>query len=229
MQQLTRDLLRANSVEALRQFSPHEFVGVIHTGRGDIPAVFSVCEGAPGAVVWLCQEDMEGPAGGVYAELARDLVAEGISSVRIAFRRPEAQLQCVADAMSAVTVLRSLGAQRVAVVGHSFAGAVAIQSASLNTAIDAVAALSAQGPGSESIDRIAPRPVFLLHGQDDQVINASVADVLYERAGDPKGLILFEGVGHDLSECREELYDYLMSWLIDQVGVLATPGGELQP
>lgn len=48
----------------------------------------------------------------------------------------------------------------------------------------------------EVIHRISPRPLFLLHGVDDDVIPVASAHALYERAGDPKELWLLDGLKH---------------------------------
>jgi alpha-beta hydrolase superfamily lysophospholipase len=52
-----------------------------------------------------------------------------------------------------------------------------------------------------TIDRVAglaPRPLLLVHGTEDDVVDVGQARRLYERAGEPKKLIVVEGVGHRL-------------------------------
>jgi uncharacterized protein len=48
----------------------------------------------------------------------------------------------------------------------------------------------------EVIDRIAPRPLFLIHGEEDEIIPLSEAYALYERAGEPKELWVLPGLLH---------------------------------
>jgi pimeloyl-ACP methyl ester carboxylesterase len=57
----------------------------------------------------------------------------------------------------------------------------------------------------EVIDRIAPRPLLLMHGVEDEMIPVASAHVLYARAGDPKELWLIDGLKH----CRalEEAFE----------------------
>ncbi len=57
----------------------------------------------------------------------------------------------------------------------------------------------------EVIERIAPRPIFLMHGTEDELIPVASAHTLYARAGEPKELWLQEGLKH----CRavEEAYE----------------------
>jgi fermentation-respiration switch protein FrsA (DUF1100 family) len=46
------------------------------------------------------------------------------------------------------------------------------------------------------IPSIAPRPVFIIHGTDDELIPAEQGLGLYEAAGEPKALWMVDGLGH---------------------------------
>jgi len=48
------------------------------------------------------------------------------------------------------------------------------------------------------IDRISPRPLLILHGESDELIDPSQALRLYEKAREPKEFILIPGAGHRL-------------------------------
>jgi dipeptidyl aminopeptidase/acylaminoacyl peptidase len=48
----------------------------------------------------------------------------------------------------------------------------------------------------EDIPSIAPRPVFIIHGTDDELIPAEQGLSLYEAAGEPKELWMVEMMGH---------------------------------
>jgi hypothetical protein len=48
----------------------------------------------------------------------------------------------------------------------------------------------------DDIAQIAPRPVLIMHGTDDTLIDASNARRLYDAAGEPRELVLVEGAGH---------------------------------
>lgn len=61
--------------------------------------------------------------------------------------------------------------------------------------------LSKQAP-IDVIDKIYPIPVLFLHGAEDWVIDASHSHKLYEKAKQPKKLIIFENVAH-----AEQLYE----------------------
>ena len=47
-----------------------------------------------------------------------------------------------------------------------------------------------------AVSHIAPRPLLLIHGEDDTVVPISHAELLYEAAGEPKELWRVRGVGH---------------------------------
>jgi dipeptidyl aminopeptidase/acylaminoacyl peptidase len=47
------------------------------------------------------------------------------------------------------------------------------------------------------ISSIAPRPVFIIHGTDDDTIPAKQGLRLYEAAGEPKALWMVDGMGHE--------------------------------
>lgn len=46
------------------------------------------------------------------------------------------------------------------------------------------------------VDKICPRPVLFIHGEKDWLIKPVHSKRLFEKAGDPKGLKIFEGAGH---------------------------------
>ncbi len=48
----------------------------------------------------------------------------------------------------------------------------------------------------DHVARIAPRPVFLMHGTADEVVDPTMATRLYDAAGEPKELWLAEGMDH---------------------------------
>ncbi len=57
----------------------------------------------------------------------------------------------------------------------------------------------------EVVDRIAPRPLLIVHGTADDVVPVASAHALYDRAAEPKELWLIDGLKH----CRglDEMYD----------------------
>ena len=52
----------------------------------------------------------------------------------------------------------------------------------------------------EYIAGIAPRPLLLVHGSRDETVDVSHAHRLYERAGDPRQIVIVDGAGHRLRQ-----------------------------
>jgi pimeloyl-ACP methyl ester carboxylesterase len=175
-------------------------------------------EGAAAAVMWVfgAGGGWNGPAGGLYPRLGRRLTAEGAASLEVAYRYPGQLDSCVEDVLAGLEWLKEEGRARVALVGHSFGGAVVIR-----VAIEApeqaagVAALSSQSYGAQGIGLLRGRPVLLAHGTADRVLPDRCSRDLYRMAGEPKRLLLYPRCGHGLDECRDALEVDLAAWLRD--------------
>lgn len=62
---------------------------------------------------------------------------------------------------------------------------------------------------------IAPRPLLLVHGNRDELVDVSQAYRLYDRAGEPKQIIIVDGAGHRLRQDDRAMaivIDWLKSW-----------------
>jgi len=62
------------------------------------------------------------------------------------------------------------------------------------------------------IDRIAPRPLLMIQGKDDDLIEEEQAWRLYEKAGEPKEIAIVAGAGHKL-RLSDEAMDIALAWL----------------
>ena len=102
--------------------------------------------------------------------------------------------------MAGLSFLKGIGHQRVALVGHSFGGAVAIAAATLSPLAVAVVAISSQLDGAHNVNQLAPRPLLLIHGTADTVLRDESSRLIFERAGEPKTLKLFSGANHGLTQ-----------------------------
>lgn len=65
---------------------------------------------------------------------------------------------------------------------------------------------------SGRIGRLSPRPVLIIHGDEDDVVDPRDAWALYDRAGEPKDVLIVEGAGHRL-RLSEEAMDGALKWL----------------
>ncbi len=59
---------------------------------------------------------------------------------------------------------------------------------------------------------IAPRPLLLIHGSDDNIVPVENAQLLYEKAGLPKQLVVIDGAGHRLRR-EKKVIDTIFNWL----------------
>lgn len=62
------------------------------------------------------------------------------------------------------------------------------------------------------VHRISPRPILIVHGDSDDLIEPSQALRLYHGAGEPKELVLIQGAGHKL-RTNERAVSTALSWL----------------
>ena len=204
---------------AVKELPDGQLRAILSTSRGDVRCILHTCEGGTGAVVWVggALGGFFGP-GGLYEALGIELVGEGITSLRLDYRQPSVFHECVLDVLGGVSFLKGLGAGRVALVGHSFGGAVVIKAGELSPLVVAVAALSSQTYGAQDAANLAPRSLLLVHGTEDSHLAPAASQWIYDRAQEPKELVFMEGAGHRLQECQDELRALLKSWLAGKVG-----------
>ena len=62
------------------------------------------------------------------------------------------------------------------------------------------------------IGRISPRPLLMIQGKDDDLIDEEQAWRLHERAGEPKEIAIVAGAGHRL-RLNNEAMDIALAWL----------------
>ena len=68
----------------------------------------------------------------------------------------------------------------------------------------------------EHVAGIAPRPLLLVHGGKDELVDVSHARKLYARAGEPKQIIIIDGAGHRLRQ-NDRAVAIVINWLKSQL------------
>jgi hypothetical protein len=121
------------------------------------------------------------------------------------------------DVLGGVDFLREQGCNKVALVGHSFGGAVVIAAAPLSDAVAAVVGLASQTYGAKYAYMVSPRPLLLIHGEKDDKLTYRCSVLINEIAREPKKLVLYPRAGHNLRECRNELHPVLKTWLLEKL------------
>jgi hypothetical protein len=192
---------------------------VLRTNGGDIETRYHAVPGAAAGVVWVggAGGGLDGPARGLYPEACRRLQERGIAGLRLHYRLPNHLEECVLDTLLGAEFLAREGAGRAGLVGHSFGGAIVISAGALAERAAAVVPMSTQTYGTGLAARVAPRPMLLIHGLADEILPADCSRQVYERAGEPRELVLLPGARHGLDEAREEVLELLVRWLSRQL------------
>ncbi|MHB8380836.1 MAG: dienelactone hydrolase family protein [Candidatus Binataceae bacterium] len=189
---------------------------VIRTTRGDIPMLLHGAAQPDRAVLCVsgAMGGLDGPAH-LYARLGLALPRQGIAVARLDYRAPGEFAECLVDAMAALTFLRGIEYRRLATVGHSFGGAVAINAGTIAQGVTAVAAISSQLGGAHMVGELAPRPLLLLHGTADAILSQQSSEAIFARAGDPKRLELIAGADHGFSAHGDRILEIVERWLLE--------------
>lgn len=198
---------------------------LIATTRGEIRGILHPCATQPGAAIYVggAMGGFEGPANDVYGRLA-DRLRPQMSGLRIHYRKPGAFEECVLDVLAGVSLLRGFGATGgVALVGHSFGGAVVIKAGELSEAVAGVAALSPQLYGTRTVDRLG-KPLLLVHGMRDGVLDYAASEDIHARATEPKRIVLYAASDHSLSQDAHDLEELLAGWLPQTVARIPSAG-----
>ncbi|MDP2920460.1 MAG: dienelactone hydrolase family protein [Dehalococcoidia bacterium] len=191
---------------------------IISLPDGDIECIFHSA-GRDKGIIWLCGAlgGLDGPSFGIFRILSQQMVADGFSSLRLHYRHPGNFEDCVQDVLAGIDFLRERGVNNVALVGHSFGGAVAIQAGTMSQNVKAVVGLSSQTYGAQNVAILSPRPLLLIHGERDRNLSAECSSLIYKWANEPKELYILKDNGHFLREAHGELLIQLRDWLLDKI------------
>lgn len=189
------------------------------TNRGNFSALYhsaaSSSASAEPAIVWVggAGDGVDGPAHGLYPTMCERLAKQGIAGLRLSYRHAGELTDCVLDTLLGITFLEQEAHNRVALVGHSFGGAVVITAGAISPSVRAVVPLASQTYGTQLVRYLAPRALFLVHGLDDEILPPRCSEQIYEAASEPKTIRLFPQARHGLDSVRDELVDLLTDWL----------------
>ena len=189
---------------------------LLRTNDGTLEVRFHPTATEAAAVVWVggAGGGLDGPAGGLYLRLASQLVEHGVASFRLHYRYPNQLLSCVMDTLLGTAYLEALGYSGIVLVGHSFGGAVVISAGSLSEAVVGVVAMSSQTYGTDAVSELNRRPLLLLHGTADEILPDACSRDIYRRAEQPKDIILCPGCRHGLDECRDQVDQDVVKWIL---------------
>ena len=191
----------------------------LNTTRGVIEMYLHPCEGKRGSAIFIggAAGGVDGPADSVYVRLGESLVERGVSALRVQYRQAGEFEECVMDVLAACSFLKGIGAARAVLVGHSFGGAVAIKAGELAPLVSSVVAISSQRFGTQDVERL-DKPLLLIHGANDRVIERAASDDIYRRAKEPKRVVILEGAGHGMIEAADDVFNILSDFIGREVG-----------
>lgn len=187
---------------------------------GKTEARYYEAPGSTKAVIWVggIGGGFDTPAKKLYPRLSEELVSKGISSLRVRFRNPTDLTTSVEDVLVGIEYLQLRGVNSIALVGHSFGGAVVITAGALSPLVKTVITMSTQSYGADRAPQLAPRPLLLIHGARDPVLPPSSSEHVYAMARQPKELIVLEEAKHKLDEVSDKVMDTVRSWLLANLG-----------
>lgn len=202
----------------------------IPSANGAIAALWHPPEAAArGSILCVGGFDggFDGPANGIYSDLAEHLPPLGIGALRLDFRVKTSPGPIDAgtdDALAGLDWLTEQDAAPVALVGHSYGGAIVIRAAARSPHAAGVAALATQTAGIELEDlrKLPPRPLLLVHGAADWRLPPRLSEWVYAQASEPKALRILPEATHSLRQQRDALWALLTAWLEE---VLPAGGG----
>jgi len=191
------------------------------TNRSHIHGRYYPVPGTHKGVIWVggVGGGWDSPARGLYPQLCQELMQQNIASLRVRFRYSTDLEESVLDVLAGLSYLQEdEGLRAVALVGHSFGGAVVIQAAAQSPGVRTVVTLATQSYGTDPAPELATRcSLLLLHGTADSVLPPSCSQRVFQAALEPKRLILYPDANHGLDEVAAEVQQVVRDWVIQQL------------
>lgn len=199
---------------------------LLETTRGQIEGVLHPVEGGTSAVICVggAMGGIDGPADRLYERLPLLLSSAKVTVLRLEYRKPNDFEECVLDALAGCSFMKGIGATDLALVGHSFGGAVVIKAGELHELVRGVASLSPQLYGTRQVESLN-RPLLLVHGMADTILSHEASEDIYRRALEPKRIVLYAEAGHSLIQAKQQIDDLLADWLPARLGGVPEAGG----
>ena len=148
-------------------------------------------------------------------------MARGVTSLRVGYREAGEFDECLLDALDRLLVPQGhrRGARHHRRPLLRWRGRDQGRRA-VRPLASAVAALSPQLYGTANV-AVLGKPLLLIHGSDDTVLLPLVSELIFERALDPKRLVILEGGGHSrpaVREVAEDVHALLSEFITDTAG-----------
>jgi pimeloyl-ACP methyl ester carboxylesterase len=192
-----------DALDHIEMYTRSGLLTLLWHGSGDRRQVVLMVGGAMGGML--------GPGRALYHQLGVDLATAGFGVIRVGYRVPNDIDLCVLDTMAAAEMAARQGARGFVVVGHSFGGAVAIQTgAALGDMCAGVITAATQAGDCEAGEGLAC-PVLHLHGDADELLPPMASQMVQMLTGGE--LVIYPGAGHLLTEAHDDMAELLGSWI----------------
>lgn len=190
----------------------------LKTNRGTIDFRYYQVPGTQRGVIFIggVGGGWDTPANGLYPRLCHELIDEAIASLRVRYRHPTILAESVLDVLMGISYLESEGIKSIALIGHSFGGAVVVQAA-VSQVVCTVVTLATQSYGATPSQLPRECGILLIHGTVDRVLTPACSEYIYQIAHEPKCLILYEGADHSLNEVSEEVHQVVRDWIVEKL------------
>jgi alpha/beta superfamily hydrolase len=189
----------------------------IETNRGRIECKYYKAEEADKGIVLVggIGGGYHTPADSLYPRLSENFKETGVSSLNIKFRKAGNLAESVIDILVGIEFLKSENIKTFGLIGYSFGGAVVVQAAFNETDVKTIVLISTQSYGIDPISFLPKETsVFIIHGEEDEIIPPEIAVQVYEKAHEPKRIEIFDTkASHDLDEIASEIYVEVKDWI----------------
>jgi fermentation-respiration switch protein FrsA (DUF1100 family) len=149
----------------------------------------------------------DAPARGLYPRLCRDLMAKGISSLRIDCAIPLTSAKQPSIFWLEPIAWKAVALRRSGLWANSSGGAAVMQAAALSSTVRTVVTLASQSFGFEAVSKFRPgTSVLAIHGSEDEILSPLASEAIYKMAREPKKMVIYKGAGHVLDEASDEIF-----------------------
>ncbi|HNG20556.1 MAG TPA: hypothetical protein PLI59_15340 [Candidatus Obscuribacter sp.] len=159
----------------------------------------------------------DSPACGLYDKLGNSLSTDRLMTVHLCFRKPQEFAETVYDARAAVQYLKSMGVERVILVGHSLGGAAMISAAAFEPNVIGVVPISSQPYGANPVSDLGSKKILVMTGLLDVVEPPAWSRAIFKEAVGERDIAYFPG-SHNLDECADGVYERLRNWILSFLG-----------
>jgi pimeloyl-ACP methyl ester carboxylesterase len=161
----------------------------------------------------------DSPAEGLYPFLAKQLQKRGIPVFRIEFKDAPNFKRDIFDLTELLKHLQQESYKFAIPVGHSKGGGVVVQVAvQYSGFVKGIITLSTQKAGAQDISMLPKEiKILMIHGLNDEKISPKATLDTYQKAKNPKQILLYEGADHNLVAAKNDLKQQLLEWLLQCV------------